>query len=447
MAGGASTARTARHRHPTTHVFLTNPERNHTMKIVQLTAENVKKLKVVDITPTKDFIQITGKNGSGKTSVLDSISWALGGKDGIQWKPIREGAEKARIRLNLGDVIVERRFTQNGTSLTVENADGARYPSPQAMLDELIGELSFDPLAFAHMDPRKQYDELKRVAKIGVDIEDLEAKSKADFEKRTVKNREAKEVKARAGGYEFKFAADVEQVDVSGLIGKLQTAAQHNADIDRRAERRADTVSLIEDGKKDIAELEVKLAKMREHVAGMEKQVATAEALPKKVNVDELRNLIEEGQQKNVEHERRREQRKLLEQSAAFEGEAEALTKAIAERDAAKAKALQESKMPVPGLSLSDGRVHFGGVPFNQCSSAEQLRTSVAIAMAANPKLRVIRIKDGSLLDDDGLKLIAEQAKENDYQIWIERVDTSGKIGIVMEDGEVARDNETSTAA
>jgi hypothetical protein len=62
---------------------------------------------------------------------------------------------------------------------------------------------------------------------------------------------------------------------------------------------------------------------------------------------------------------------------------------------------------------------------------------SVAIAMAANPKLRVIRIKEGSLLDPDGLALIGAMARDHDYQIWIERVDASGKVGIVIEDGQV----------
>jgi hypothetical protein len=81
--------------------------------------------------------------------------------------------------------------------------------------------------------------------------------------------------------------------------------------------------------------------------------------------------------------------------------------------------------------------VNYNGLPFEQGSDAEQLRVSISIAMASNPKLRVIRIRDGSLLDENGLKLVAELAHEKDYQIWIERVDTTGSIGIVMEDGEV----------
>lgn len=417
------------------------------MKIIQLTAENVKKLKVVDITPTKDFIQITGKNGSGKTSVLDAIWWALGGKDGIQDKPIREGAEKARIRLNLGDLVVERRFTANGTSLTVENADGARYPSPQAMLDELIGELSFDPLAFANMDARKQYDELKRVAKIEVNIEQLELLNKGDYEKRRDKNREAKELQARAGGYEFTFPASDSPVDVSALVGELQDAAQKNAEIERMAEKRAEAAAAIERGKKEIAEHEARLIALRKVVEDLEKGLASGEPLPNKVDVGDLRNRIEKAQLQNAEYARRKEQSELIAKAKGLEEESAALTKAMEDRDAAKSKALQEAKMPVAGLSLAEGRVLLNGLPFDQCSSAEQLRTSVAIAMAANPKLRVIRIKDGSLLDDDGMQLIAELAKDHDYQVWVERVDSSGKIGIVMEDGQVALDNDATAAA
>ena len=41
-----------------------------------------------------------------------------------------------------------------------------------------------------------------------------------------------------------------------------------------------------------------------------------------------------------------------------------------------------------------------------------------------------------------GLRVIQELAATQDYQVWIERVDSSGKIGIVMEDGAVRAVNE-----
>jgi DNA repair exonuclease SbcCD ATPase subunit len=91
------------------------------MKIVNFKAENIKKLVAVEISPTDNTVIVTGKNGAGKSSVLDAIWWALSGTKHIQDKPIREGQTKAMIRLDLGTIIVERVFSEpppSGTSIT-----------------------------------------------------------------------------------------------------------------------------------------------------------------------------------------------------------------------------------------------------------------------------------------------------------------------------------------
>ena len=51
-----------------------------TVKINQLEIENVKRVKAVKIEPTANGLTVIGgRNSQGKTSVLDSIAWALGG--------------------------------------------------------------------------------------------------------------------------------------------------------------------------------------------------------------------------------------------------------------------------------------------------------------------------------------------------------------------------------
>ncbi len=106
-------------------------------------------------------------------------------------------------------------------------------------------------------------------------------------------------------------------------------------------------------------------------------------------------------------------------------------------RNAAKAKAISAAKMPVPGLEFGEGEILLNGLPFDQGSDAERLRTSIAIAMAANPKLRVIRVRDGSLLDDDAMKLLGEMAETSDMQVWVEVIQTGSEVAVVMEDGMV----------
>ena len=63
------------------------------MRIVQFHAENFKRLGLVEITPEGNLVTIGGKNGQGKSSVLDAIFVALKGRAVAPPKPIRAGEE------------------------------------------------------------------------------------------------------------------------------------------------------------------------------------------------------------------------------------------------------------------------------------------------------------------------------------------------------------------
>src|ERR1700727_1620012 len=111
------------------------------MRILQFAVENFKRIRIVEIVPTKRVTQLTGKNGQGKTSVLDAL-WALfAGKKGIPEKPVRRGADKSRLRAGVGDddgkplLIATRTIAPDRTTtLSVEAAPGAERiaGTPQA---------------------------------------------------------------------------------------------------------------------------------------------------------------------------------------------------------------------------------------------------------------------------------------------------------------------------
>ena len=99
---------------------------------------------------------------------------------------------------------------------------------------------------------------------------------------------------------------------------------------------------------------------------------------------------------------------------------------------------ISKAAYPVAGLGFDQlGGVTFNGLPFSQASTAEQLRVSVAIGLALNPQLRVLLIRDGSLLDDDSMKMVAKMAAKADAQVWIERVEIDGQVSVVIEDGAI----------
>ena len=93
--------------------------------------------------------------------------------------------------------------------------------------------------------------------------------------------------------------------------------------------------------------------------------------------------------------------------------------------------------MCIRDSAFDDTGVTLDGLPFEQASQAQQLRASVAIGAALNPKLRAMLVRDGSLLDEDSLALLTAEASRSDLQVWLEVVGREGD-GIVIEDGEVA---------
>ena len=425
------------------------------MKIIKLSAENIKKLRAVEITPQGDVIQITGKNAQGKTSVLDSIWMALAGAKAIQKSPIRKGENKARIKLDLGEVIVERTFTEKGTTLTVTNEKGAKFKSPQSLLDSLLGELSFDPLAFARMDPKKQYDELRRVSKLEIDIEELEALNRTDYDKRRDINRDAKAKRAQAEGLRVPPGTPDEPVDEAQLLDELQRVADFNAKIENeKSERNRLTenannyhfqykqkMERVRELREQADELEKEAKELQTKSVNLTDEIKNLDPIPEYKDVAELRSKLDDAKSINVEVEKRKRKDEIIEEAKALEQQAQVLTERMEARENAKVEAIKKAQMPVEGLSFGDGIVTYNGIPFEQTSDSEKLKVSLGIAMAANPKIRVIRIENGSLLDSDSLGQIANMAKEKDCQIWIEQVEESGAVGVVIDDGSVIKEN------
>lgn len=445
------------------------------LRIVHLQAENFKRIRAIEITPTGDIVTIAGRNAQGKTSIIDAIWAALAGADHIQAQPIRKGQTAARIRLDLGELKVERRFTEKSTTLIVENADGARYNSPQKMLDALIGALSFDPLAFVRMKATDQFNALKSIAGVTLDFDKLTAANKADYDRRTDVNRRAKQNRDTAAAMRFPAVpAPADAVDESALLDELQQAAEHNDMVaNRNAARQtiaADAAKLRDDAAKlqeasedlllnveqllkQIEEMKAKAASQaeaaahcREMAAEKDKALATSNPVPPPVDTAEIRRKIDAAKEANAAFEQAKlastQRAGFLSQAEELEAVSATITAAMEAREKQKADAIKNAKMPVDGLGFGEGILTFNGVPLEQASSADQLKISLSIAMAANPKLRVIRIQDGSLLDSQSLAQIATMAADGDYQIWIEKVDETGKIGITIEDGAVIAVNE-----
>ena len=409
------------------------------MRIIQLEADAFKRLRAISITPTTNIVEVTGDNGSGKTSSLDAIWAALGGKDAAPEKPIHTGADKAEVRLVLGEngeakVKVTRRFKpkEGGgftTDLVVESAEGARYPSPQGVLDAMVGAMCFDPLAFTRMRDEDQIKALRQFVP-GVDFANIEGLNKRDFDTRTDLGRRLRDLKGQLAAMP-EVVGDLPEVeDIGALQAQIGQAAQANAEIATRKARREAAVERIEDINDQIAEL----TKERDE---LQAKLDAAEPIPEPIDVSAVQARLEKAHTARALQEKDRARRDVQSRLKATENEELALTAAIAKRKDEMAAAVQAATMPIPGLGFGDGFVTLNGEPFAQASRAEQIRGSVAIAAAMNPKLRVARVMDGSLLDRKSWAALESYAAEHDLQVWVETVSQHGAAAVLIEDGGV----------
>lgn len=417
----------------------TRPTHTDGLRVVQLTAENYKRLTAVDITPDPDnsTVVIGGRNAQGKSSVLDALWSAIRGTDAAKGtgttRPIHDGAETATVRVDLGELVVTRTWKGDKSTLTVTSAEGAKYSSPQKMLDDLVGAVSFDPLAFTRASSKQQAADLAALAGLGDLITDTATRRAAVYEERTASGRALKQAEANlATIFDEIDGRDLpdEPVDVVAL---MQQARDAQAAIDERLTQEAAAESLR--GIKTRLELE--LVEVNAELAAAEKAIA----VPATVGPQDLARIDEQIANSREAENLYRLGGALSGAEAAvreFQGRRDRMTADIEQLDSGLREKIAAATFPVEGLGFDpDGQVTHNGIPFSQASAAEQMRVSVAMAMAANPRLRVIRIADGSLLDDDSMRMVEEMATAGGFQVWIERVGDPGEIGVLIEDGKV----------
>lgn len=424
---------------------------NSPLTILQLTARNVTNLKAVRITPDKNVIVLTGANEAGKSNVLDVIQSML---EGLKLKmPIREGEERADAELDLGEIKIRKRWTEKGDSLEVyrvmEDGKKQTFSSPQTFLNELTGRM-VDPMKLfvLHRDDQKKFrDVLANLVGLNLqDLKDEEAKIRED--RKEVNNR----VKAAIAQIQVMPEPDPstpdEEITFRDKLNDLNRLREKR-DFFERFERDIATMKAGLKEKADrIAQIDQQIERLKEEKAQVEKMIDSIshQIGEKESNVPE-RISQEQIMAAESEIEKIEETNKLIRQAARYRREVKNAEKAKAESEdlTIKLERIEQDKQtrigacqfPVQGLSLTEDQVIYEGKPLDVASSGRQIRIFVEMAMAMSPMIKVLLVRDGSLLDRNGFKEVCEIAQEKGYQVWLEKTDESGQEGFFIVDGEV----------
>jgi len=416
-------------------------------KIVNLDIQNVMRIKAVHIEPNGNVVVLGGRNAQGKTSVLDAISVAIGGMKLCPEVPIREGQDEAEITLQLGEMLITRKFKRKGdtftSSLVVKNAEGQPLSPPQKTLDALIGRLAFDPLEFARMSPAGARETLREL--VGLDVEQLEDELGRVYRQRTEAGIAKRAAQAVVDELPVPPAFEL-PVSVDGVMAEMRAAG------DRRAEFE-ELKGIAERSKYNYDTAAARVTRLREELGDAEASVtkylnslAMADNAIKDFvapDLDEIQGRFAQAQEHNTRAERITQERNRYAEKAEQAAQAAEAWKALdAEHNqiAYKIKKMTEAvTYPIEDMELRPEGVFYQGVPFEQGSRAERIKVSLAMGMAMNDKLRILLIRDGSVLDKESMATIAKLAEEQDFQFWIEMArGYEGAAGaIVIEDGGV----------
>jgi DNA repair exonuclease SbcCD ATPase subunit len=413
------------------------------LQIIGLKIQDLRNIDLVDVSfRDKNWIEVTGKNGAAKSTLLDAIFLSITGtkylgKGYPAWRLIKSGKDRCLLKVTLGnderEIEIKRSIGKKGetdttSSLVIKDTAGEKLS--QAWLDHLLSEFTVDPLSFAQKNPKQQIEIVKKLS--GIDTDPIEQKRAELYQERTYVNRKVKDLAGKISG---PIPPKVEEVQLSELLSQQQKIETINREKEERNVRRDSIKQRIDEITAELQRLEIEQDKL-----GKPEIIESTEA---------IRLQIQEAEKTNTKAREYREYAKYAEEHASLEEEADQLTEQIKQCDAEKEQMIANSKLPFKNIAFdSEAGVLIDGIPFSQHSTAEQLRISARIGMEINPDLRVICIKAGSALDEKSVEILRELANKNEYQILVERVgETPGEDSIVMRAGRLISEYEKEDAS
>ena len=400
------------------------------IKINKLEIENVKRVKAVKIEPTATGLTVIGgKNRQGKTSVLDSIAWALGGDRYRPSEPQRDGSViPPSLHIVLSNGLVVERKGKN-SDLKVIDPNGKK--GGQQLLNEFVETLALDLPKFMQASSSDKAKTLLQIIGVGNQLFELERQEKELYNKRLTIGQIADQKKKFAAEQPYYPDAPKEPVSVTDLIKRQQDILAKNGENQRKRHNLAFLQGQAEDIQMKINDL---LARQKSILADLE--IAQKSALDlHDESTAELEQSITSIEEINSKVRKNLDKDKAEEDAKEYENQYSELTGQINAVRTAKTDLLNGAKLPLPGLSVVDGELTFNGFKWDNMSGADQLIVSAAIVRQLNPKCGFVLLDKLEQMDLDELKRFGEWLEAEGLQAIATRVSTGEECSILIEDG------------
>lgn len=417
------------------------------MKITSFELENVKKVRAVSVTPAESGLTVIGgKNGQGKTSVLDAIAWALGGEAYRPSNPQRDGSVlPPRLHVTLDNGITVDRSGKN-SSLRVTDPSGRL--AGQRLLDEFIEKLALDLPKFMAQSSKDKAKTLLRIIGMEDQIKRMDDEEAQLYNRRRTLGQIADQKKKHA--QEMESYPDVPESPVSAgeLIERQQAILLKNAENQRLRLHAQELLAKRAQLRRELDELTARVEALTAEYEKTDEEAQTAQRGAEELR-DESTAELEESLRQIDETNRRvranQDREKALAEADAMSREYADMSAQIEKLREERMKLLQGAAMPLPELTVEQGELLYRGKAWDCMSSSEQLRVSVAIVRAINPNCGFVLIDRTEMMDADTLREFGAWLEEEGLQAICTRVGTDC-CQIIIEDGAAVEETHEPAA-
>lgn len=414
------------------------------VKINKLEIENLKRVKAVKIEPTANGLTIIGgNNNQGKTSVLDSIAWALGGERFRPSEAQRQGSTiPPTLHIVMSNGLVVERKGKN-SALKVTDPEGNK--GGQQLLNDFIEQLALDLPKFMEATGKEKAQVLLKIIGVGDQLAILEQEEKELYNKRLTIGQIADKKKKFADEQTYYPEAPKELVSAAELIRQQQEILARNGENQKKREQ-------AERFQQSVAFLNQEVNTMREQLRKKEQELTDAKASlnTAMMSAQDLRDQSTQELEANIANieEINRKVRANMDKDKAkddaldYRNQYSALTEKIENTRKKKTELLNSVELPLPELSVKDGELVYKGQKWDNMSGSDRMKVSTAIVRKLNPKCGFVLLDKLEQMDMQTLNEFGQWLEQEGLQAIATRVSTGGECSIIIEDGYV-KDAET----
>ncbi len=407
------------------------------IKINKLEIENVKRVKAVKIEPAANGLTIVGgKNNQGKTSVLDSIAWALGGNKFKPSKPQRDDSViPPSIQIIMSNGLVVERKGKN-SDLKVIDPEGRK--GGQQLLDSFVEQLAIDLPRFMQSTSKEKAETLLQIIGVGDQLYELERAETETYNRRHTIGQIADQKKKFADEQTYYPDAPKEPVQASELIKQQQDILARNG---KNQEYRNNLQRLEAEQKVEVDEfhrLQQQIEKLESSIEARDEALIAARKTAEELHDEstaELEKSIRDIEEINVKVRANLDKGKAQDDANAYKDQYDELTAELDGIRQAKKDLLKGADLPLDGLSVEDGELLYNGHRWDNMSGSDQLKVATAIVRKLKPDCAFVLIDKLEQMDLDTLKEFGSWLEGEGLQAIATRVSTGEECSIIIEDG------------